>query len=219
MTAGEAVALPVPTEAGTASEPGMQDTAVTAQSVGHAEPEIAASPCDPVAPVAPVSSAAPSATRTDASAAAFVAKPSSSRIELTAAAQPAGASAAPSFNPEIHVRPLTDRLAALQSEADGLQRAADREMRRVNRLLLALALVVLAALVTLATQAAQMSRLKDDATARQLRIDRLAADLATQQATVVTLEQHNEVLLSQVDRLERNVARQTAAVKRARHGR
>ncbi|MBN3791714.1 flagellar hook-length control protein FliK [Burkholderia sp. Ac-20353] len=222
VSAGEAVALPVSTEAETASEPGTQRTAVGAQSTGHAEPAIAASPRDavvPATPATPATPAAPSAARTDAPAAAFIAKPSPSRIEPTAAAQPAGASATPSFNPEIHVRPLTDRLAALQAEADGLQRAADREMRRVNRLLLALALVMLAALVTLATQAAQMSRLKDDATARQLRIDRLTADLATQQATVVTLEQHNEVLLSQVDRLERNMARQTAAVKRARHGR
>ncbi|WP_332451947.1 flagellar hook-length control protein FliK [Burkholderia ubonensis] len=150
--------------------------------------------------------AAASAARPAASAAMFVTKPSSDH-------------AGPSFDADTQLRPLSDRLAALQAEATALRRAADREMRRVNRLLLALAVVVLAGLVALVMQTMQVSRLKLGAVAQQQRIDRLTADLATQQATVTTLEQHNDALLSQVDRLERNLSRQTAAGKRVRRGR
>ncbi|WP_423763547.1 flagellar hook-length control protein FliK [Burkholderia sp. NLJ2] len=144
-----------------------------------------------------------------ASAASFVTKPSAER------AQPA----VPAFDPDTHLRPLTDRLAVLQSDVDGLTRTADREMRRVNRLLLALAVVVLAGLVALMLQTRQIAHLKQDAATKQQRIDRLAADLSTQQATLMTLEEHHEALLSQVDRLQRNANREAAVAKRARRTR
>ncbi|VBB15253.1 flagellar hook-length control protein FliK [Burkholderia stabilis] len=144
-----------------------------------------------------------------ASAASFVTKPSSERTQA----------AAPAFDPDTHLRPLTDRLAALQADVDGLTRAADREMRRVNRLLLALAVVVLAGLVALILQTRQIANLKQDAATKQQRIDRLAADLSTQQATLMTLEEHHEALLSQVDRLQRSANREAAAAKRARRTR
>ncbi|WP_448165070.1 flagellar hook-length control protein FliK [Burkholderia cepacia] len=145
------------------------------------------------------------ATQPMASAASFVTKPSVER------AQPA----APVFDPDTHLRPLTDRLAALQADVDGLTRTADREMRRVNRLLLALAVVVLAGLVALVLQTRQIAHLKQDVATKQQRIDRLAADLSTQQATLMTLEEHHEALLSQVDRLQRNANREAAVAKRA----
>ncbi|AOR71188.1 flagellar hook-length control protein FliK [Burkholderia stabilis] len=144
-----------------------------------------------------------------ASAASFVTKPSSERTQA----------AAPAFDPDTHLRPLTDRLAALQADVDGLTRAADREMRRVNRLLLALAVVVLAGLVALILQTRQIANLKQDAATKQQRIDRLAADLSTQQATLMTLEEHHEALLSQVDRLQRSANREAAVAKRARRTR
>ncbi|KWC73885.1 hypothetical protein [Burkholderia cepacia] len=145
------------------------------------------------------------ATQPVASAASFVTKPSVER------AQPA----APVFDPDTHLRPLTDRLAALQADVDGLTRTADREMRRVNRLLLALAVVVLAGLVALVLQTRQIAHLKQDVATKQQRIDRLAADLSTQQATLMTLEEHHEALLSQVDRLQRNANREAGVAKRA----
>ncbi|AMU12572.1 flagellar hook-length control protein FliK [Burkholderia cenocepacia] len=144
-----------------------------------------------------------------ASVASFVTRPSSERT------QPA----APAFDPDTHLRPLTDRLAALQADVDGLTRAADREMRRVNRLLLALAVVVLAGLVALVLQTRQIAHLKQDVATKQQRIDRLAADLSTQQATLMTLEEHHEALLSQVDRLQRNANREAAVAKRVRRTR
>ncbi|KWO47052.1 hypothetical protein WM28_17735 [Burkholderia ubonensis] len=196
--AREATARPAPGAADEASGPGKADTpprmAASAMSV---EPSVTAPERD---------DAAASAARPAASAATFVTKPSLDH-------------AGPSFDADTQLRPLSDRLAALQAETTALRRAADREMRRVNRLLLALAVVVLAGLVALVMQTMQVSRLKLGAVAQQQRIDRLTADLATQQATVTTLEQHNDALLSQVDRLERTVSRQTAAGKRVRRGR
>ncbi|WP_422667012.1 hypothetical protein [Burkholderia multivorans] len=138
-----------------------------------------------------------------ASAATFVTKPS---IDTSPAA------------PDARGLVSSDRLAALQADVTRLTHAADREKRRVNRLLLALAIVVLATLVALIMQTRQIAHLKQDAAAQQLRIDRLAADLSTQQASVMTLQEHHEALLSQVDRLQRAVSRDTAAkrVRRAR---
>ncbi|MBU9470039.1 hypothetical protein [Burkholderia multivorans] len=138
-----------------------------------------------------------------ASAATFVTKPS---IDTSPAA------------PDARGLVSSDRLAALQADVTRLTYAADREKRRVNRLLLALAIVVLATLVALIMQTRQIAHLKQDAAAQQLRIDRLAADLSTQQASVMTLQEHHEALLSQVDRLQRAVSRDTAAkrVRRAR---
>ncbi|KVV38281.1 hypothetical protein WK81_23735 [Burkholderia ubonensis] len=199
--AREATAQPAPEAADEASEPGKADTPPRmAASAMSGEPSVTAPERDDAA------ASAASAARPAASAATFVTKPSSDH-------------AGPSFDADTQLRPLSDRLAALQAETTALRRAADREMRRVNRLLLALAVVVLAGLVALVMQTMQVSRLKLGAVAQQQRIDRLTADLATQQATVTTLEQHNDALLSQVDRLERNVSRQTAAGKRVRRGR
>ncbi|PCE29832.1 hypothetical protein [Burkholderia ubonensis] len=189
--AREAAAQPAPAAADAVSEPRMTAPAVSA------EPSVAAPERD---------AAAASAARPAASAATFVTKPSADRAE-------------PSFDADAHLRPLSDRLAALQAETTALHRAADREMRRVNRLLLALAVVVLAGLVALVMQTMQLSHLKLGAVAQQQRIDRLTADLATQQATITTLEQHNDALLSQVDRLERHASRQPAVAKRVRRGR
>ncbi|MFB5152809.1 flagellar hook-length control protein FliK [Burkholderia orbicola] len=143
------------------------------------------------------------------SAASFVTKPSSERTQPPA----------PVFDPDTHLRPLTDRLDALQSDVDGLTRSADREMRRVNRLLLALAVVVLVGLVALVLQTRQIAHLKQDVATQQQRIDRLAADLSTQQATLMTLEEHHEALLSQVDRLQRSANREAAVAKRVRRTR
>ncbi|WP_332455084.1 flagellar hook-length control protein FliK [Burkholderia ubonensis] len=196
--ARDAAARPAPGAADAVSGPGKADTPPRmAASAVSVEPSVIAPERD---------DAAASAARPAASAATFVTKPSSDH-------------AGPSFDADMQLRPLSDRLAALQAETTALRRAADREMRRVNRLLLALAVVVLAGLVVLVMQTMQVSRLKLGAVAQQQRIDRLTADLATQQATVTTLEQHNDALLSQVDRLERNVSRQTAAGKRVRRGR
>ncbi|HDR9507052.1 flagellar hook-length control protein FliK [Burkholderia cepacia] len=178
------------------------------------EPQTPAQPAEPAntantRDAAPTHASPSPVTQPVASAASFVTKPSSERT------QPA----APAFDPDTHLRPLTDRLAALQADMDGLTRAADREMRRVNRLLLALAVVVLAGLVALMLQTRQIAHLKQDAAAKQQRIDRLAADLSTQQATLMTLEEHHEALLSQVDRLQRNANRDAAVAKRARRTR
>ncbi|KVP89119.1 hypothetical protein WJ95_12030 [Burkholderia ubonensis] len=203
-TAREATARPTPGAADEVSGPGKADTPPRmAASAVRVEPSVIAPERDDAAASA---ASAASAARPAASAATFVTKPSSDH-------------AGPSFDADTQLRPLSDRLAALQAETTALKRAADREMRRVNRLLLALAVVVLAGLVALVMQTMQVSRLKLGAVAQQQRIDRLTADLATQQATVTTLEQHNDALLSQVDRLERNVSRQTAAGKRVRRGR
>ena len=173
------------------------------------EPAIATHAPKPRDTAAQPDASSPPVTQPVASAASFVTKPSSER------AQPA----APAFDPDTHLRPLTDRLAALQSDVDGLTGAADREMRRVNRLLLALAVVVLAALVALVLQTRQIAHLKQDVATKQQRIDRLAADLSTQQATLMTLEEHHEALLSQVDRLQRNANREAAVAKRVRRAR
>lgn len=180
-----------------------------AQPARPPEPAIAAHAPKPRDTAAQPDASSPPVTQPVASAATFVTKPSSERT------QPA----APAFDPDTHLRPLTDRLAALQSDVDGLTGAADREMRRVNRLLLALAVVVLAALVALVLQTRQIAQLKQDVATKQQRIDRLAADLSTQQATLMTLEEHHEALLSQVDRLQRNANREAAVAKRIRRTR
>ncbi|KUZ09273.1 flagellar hook-length control protein FliK [Burkholderia diffusa] len=183
------------TEPSTAAEPATPAVAAIARDAARA----AVTPASPI--VQPV-----------ASAASFVTKPSADR------AQPATSSAS-AFDPDTQLRPLSDRLAALQAETAGMKQAADREMRRVNRLLLALAIVVFAGLVALVLQTRQIAHLKQELDARQQRIDRLAADLSTQQATLMTLAEHHEAMLSQVDRLQRNANREAAAAKRARRTR
>ncbi|MBR8319111.1 MULTISPECIES: flagellar hook-length control protein FliK [Burkholderia cepacia complex] len=184
-------------------------SAQSAQSVRPLEPAIAAPSAKP-RDTTPQPDASPSPVAQPAvSAASFVTKPSSERTQPPA----------PVFDPDTHLRPLTDRLATLQSDVDGLTRSADREMRRVNRLLLALAVVVLVGLVALVLQTRQIAHLKQDVATQQQRIDRLAADLSTQQATLMTLEEHHEALLSQVDRLQRNANREAAVAKRVRRTR
>jgi hypothetical protein len=180
-------------------------------SVEPSEPTVAAistNAGDATRAAAPVSPAVPPM----ASAASFMTKPSVDR------AQPA-VPTSPAFDPDTHLRPLSDRLGALQAETAGIKQAADREMRRVNRLLLALAIVVFAGLVALVLQTRQIAHLKQELDVRQQRIDRLAADLSTQQATLMTLAEHHEALLSQVDRLQRNANRDAAAAKRVRRTR
>ncbi|WP_321957684.1 flagellar hook-length control protein FliK [Burkholderia cenocepacia] len=184
-------------------------SAQSAQSVRPLEPAIVTPSAKP-RDTTPQPDASPSPVAQPAvSAASFVTKPSSERPQPPA----------PAFDPDTHLRPLTDRLAALQSDVDGLTRSADREMRRVNRLLLALAVVVLVGLVALVLQTRQIAHLKQDVATQQQRIDRLAADLSTQQATLMTLEEHHEALLSQVDRLQRNANREAAVAKRVRRTR
>ncbi|MBR7989367.1 flagellar hook-length control protein FliK [Burkholderia cenocepacia] len=186
-----------------------QTPAQSAQSARPPEPAIAPPSAKP-RDTTPQPDASPSPVAQPAvSAASFVTKPSSERPQPPA----------PVFDPDTHLRPLTDRLAALQSDVDGLTRSADREMRRVNRLLLALAVVVLVGLVALVLQTRQIAHLKQDVATQQQRIDRLAADLSTQQATLMTLEEHHEALLSQVDRLQRNANREAAVAKRVRRTR
>ncbi|KAB0673868.1 flagellar hook-length control protein FliK [Burkholderia territorii] len=179
--------------------PSIEQSAPAVAAIARDDARPAAAPASPL--VQPV-----------ASAASFVTKPSADR------AQPA-ASSASAFDPDTQLRPLSDRLAALQAETAGMKQAADREMRRVNRLLLALAIVVFAGLVALVLQTRQIAHLKQEVDARQQRIDRLAADLSTQQATLMTLAEHHEAMLSQVDRLQRNANREAAAAKRTRRTR
>ncbi|EDT38104.1 hypothetical protein [Burkholderia ambifaria] len=195
QAAAEPTGAAIPVSLASPAIPTTAATAATAASPRDAARATAASASPVVQPVA--------------SAASFVTKPSADRV------QPGGPSA-PNFDPDTHLRALSDRLATLQAETAGLKQAADREMRRVNRLLLALAVVVLAGLVALVLQTRQIAHLKQDLEARQQRIDRLAADLSTQQATLMTLAEHHEAMLSQVDRLQRNANRDAAAAKRAR---
>lgn len=199
-----------PVEPQTPAQPTQSaQSAQSAQSVRPLEPAIATPSAKP-RDTTPQPDASPSPVAQPAvSAASFVTKPSSERPQPPA----------PVFDPDTHLRPLTDRLAALQSDVDGLTRSADREMRRVNRLLLALAVVVLVGLVALVLQTRQIAHLKQDVATQQQRIDRLAADLSTQQATLMTLEEHHEALLSQVDRLQRSANREAAVAKRVRRTR
>ncbi|MDN7582442.1 flagellar hook-length control protein FliK [Burkholderia orbicola] len=184
-------------------------SAQSAQSVRPLEPAIAAPSAKPRDTTAQPDASPSPVAQPAVSAASFVTKPSSERPQPPA----------PAFDPDTHLRPLTDRFAALQSDVDGLTRSADREMRRVNRLLLALAVVVLVGLVALVLQTRQIAHLKQDVATQQQRIDRLAADLSTQQATLMTLEEHHEALLSQVDRLQRSANREAAVAKRVRRTR
>ncbi|MBR8058707.1 flagellar hook-length control protein FliK [Burkholderia dolosa] len=175
-----------------------------------AEPALAANIRDAARPAA----ASGSAVTQPLTSASFMTKPSADRVRPTASAH---AAASPATDPETQLRPLSDGLAALQAETARLTLAADRERRRVNRLLLALAIVVLAALVALTMQTRQIAQLKQEAQTRQQRTDRLAADLSTQQAMLMTLADRHEALLSQVDRLQRNANRDAAiATKRTR---
>lgn len=210
----EAQASVATAEPASASVPSSTTPAYVASS---GERQASVEPARPVAPAAvAIATSAGNAPRTAAppvaSAASFVTKPSADR------AQPAGQKSS-AFDPDVHLRPLSERLAALQSDTAGIKQVADREMRRVNRLLLTLAVVVCAGLVALVLQTRQIAQLKHDLDIRQQRIDRLAADLSAQQATLMTLADRHEALLSQVDRLQRNANREAAAAKRVRRTR
>ncbi|AOJ60582.1 hypothetical protein AQ477_29695 [Burkholderia thailandensis] len=87
-------------------------------------------------------------------------------------------------------------------------------MRRVNRLLLALAVVLLVTLAVLIAQAVQMSRQRDQYAAMQQRIDRLVAAQATRDATIATLSQRQDELGAQVDRLTSRLSSAATPVKR-----
>ncbi|MBO7778890.1 hypothetical protein J6348_09130 [Burkholderia pseudomallei] len=133
---------------------------------------------------------------------------------LPAAAAQAATSAA-SADSDAQLRPLADRIRALQSETIDLRRAADVQMRRVNRLLLALAVVLLAAIVAWIVQAVQLSRQRDRFAAMQQRIDRLVAAQATQGATIATLSQRQDEVGAQVDRLTSRLSSTAVPAKRA----
>ncbi|ARK94077.1 hypothetical protein [Burkholderia pseudomallei] len=133
---------------------------------------------------------------------------------LPAAAAQAATSAA-SADSDAQLRPLADRIRALQSETIDLRRAADAQMRRVNRLLLALAVVLLAAIVAWIVQAVQLSRQRDQFAAMQQRIDRLVAAQATQGATIATLSQRQDEVGAQVDRLTSRLSSTAVPAKRA----
>lgn len=133
---------------------------------------------------------------------------------LPAAAAQAATSAA-SADSDAQLRPLADRIRALQSETIDLRRAADAQMRRVNRLLLALAVVLLAAIVAWIVQAVQLSRQRDQFAAMQQRVDRLVAAQATQGATIATLSQRQDEVGAQVDRLTSRLSSAAVPAKRA----
>lgn len=133
---------------------------------------------------------------------------------LPAAAAQAATSAA-SADSDAQLRPLADRIRALQAETIDLRRAADAQMRRVNRLLLALAVVLLAAIVVWIVQAVQLSRQRDQFAAMQQRIDRLVAAQATQGATIATLSQRQDEVGAQVDRLTSRLSSTAVPAKRA----
>ncbi len=116
---------------------------------------------------------------------------------------------------DAHLRPLADRVRALQSETIDLRRAADAEMRRVNRLLLALAVALLVAIVALVVQAVQMSAQRNRFAAMQQRIDRLVAAQVTHDATIEMLSQRQDELGAQVDRLTSRLSSAAPPVKRA----
>ncbi|WP_148271060.1 hypothetical protein [Burkholderia glumae] len=116
---------------------------------------------------------------------------------MPAAAEPAP----PAVDSDAPQRALADRVRALQIETVDLRRAANGEMRRVNRLLLALAVVVLAGIAALVVQALALSNARGEAAALRQRVDRLVSLQETQQADLAAMQQRNEALGAQVQRL------------------
>lgn len=116
-------------------------------------------------------------------------------------AAPVQADATPAIDLDARLLPLSERLRALQLETVDLRRAADREMRRVNRLMLALAAVVLIAIVALGLQTAALSSAHRDADELQRHVDRLASLQETQQANLAAMQQRTDELGMQVQRL------------------
>ncbi|MGN4079684.1 hypothetical protein ACS0Y0_07000, partial [Burkholderia gladioli] len=135
--------------------------------------------------------------------------------------------AAPAIDIEAQLRPLNERLRAAQAEGAELRRQADREMRRVNRLLLALAVVLVIVIVALGLQTAALSSVHRDAAelqGLQQRVDRLTALQETQQADLAAAQQRADELGAQVQRLTNRLAvasrqQPAAAARRERRAR
>ncbi|WP_127837725.1 hypothetical protein [Burkholderia gladioli] len=134
--------------------------------------------------------------------------------------------AAPAIDIEAQLRPLNERLRATQAEGAELRRQADREMRRVNRLLLALAVVLVIVIVALGLQTAALSSAHRDSAelqGLQQRVDRLTALQETQQADLAAAQQRADELGAQVQRLTNRLAvasrQQPAAAAAARRER
>ncbi|WP_186093708.1 hypothetical protein [Burkholderia gladioli] len=135
--------------------------------------------------------------------------------------------AAPAIDIEAQLRPLNERLRAAQAEGAELRRQADREMRRVNRLLLALAVVLVIVIVALGLQTAALSSAHRDAAelqGLQQRVDRLTALQETQQADLAAAQQRADELGAQVQRLTNRLAvasrqQPAAAARRERRAR
>ncbi|NIF91419.1 hypothetical protein [Burkholderia sp. Cy-637] len=132
----------------------------------------------------------------------------------------------PAIDIEAQLRPLNERLRAAQAEGAELRRQADREMRRVNRLLLALAVVLVIVIVALGLQTAALSSAHRDAAelqGLQQRVDRLTALQETQQADLAAAQQRADELGAQVQRLTNRLAvasrQQPAAAAAARRER
>ncbi|AIO70788.1 hypothetical protein [Burkholderia oklahomensis] len=221
--ATRAAAVPERRDAGSAADtPALAKTPKTPRASGNATPAAALSSAPSGTGGGDVAGVPTQSTPSAASPTSFPASASPARERQTAAPQTASApSNAPAAPVELdaHLRPLADRIRALQSETVDLRRAADAEMRRVNRLLLALGVVALIAIVALVAQAVQLSRQRDESAALQQRIDRLAAAQATQEATIVTLSQRQDELGAQVDRLTNRLSGAATPVKRSRRGR
>ncbi|AJX35222.1 hypothetical protein BG90_3799 [Burkholderia oklahomensis C6786] len=215
-------AAAVPERRDTGASADTPALAKTPRTSGNATPAAALSSAPSGTGGGNVAGVPTQSTPSAASPTSFPASASPARERQTAAPQTASApSNAPAALVELdaHLRPLADRIRALQSETVDLRRAADAEMRRVNRLLLALGVVALIAIVALVAQAVQLSRQRDESAALQRRIDRLAAAQATQEATIVTLSQRQDELGAQVDRLTSRLSGAATPVKRSRRGR
>jgi hypothetical protein len=149
---------------------------------------------EPVAPISPATSATPAPAEA---------------MPLNATGDDAPEAPEPTplaIDPDAQLRPLADRIRALQTETVDLRRAANSEMRRVNRLLLALAVVVLACIAALVVQALALSNARGDAAALRQRVDRLVSLQETQQADLAAVQQRNDELGAQVQRLTNRVA-------------
>ncbi|WP_070107428.1 hypothetical protein [Burkholderia plantarii] len=127
-------------------------------------------------------------------------------LDATGDDNPASAPTPLAIDPDAQLRPLADRIRALQIETVDLRRAANSEMRRVNRLLLALAVVVLAGIAALVVQALALSNARGDAAALRQHVDRLVSQQETQQADLAAVQQRNDELGAQVQRLTNRVA-------------
>ncbi len=193
------------------------------QAAGSAEPAIEAGDRPPASatvasPVDPV--------REPSFASGSPADPAPNSTVNPAANLAVNPAAAPAIDIEAQLRPLNERLRAAQAEGAELRRQADREMRRVNRLLLALAVVLVIVIAALGLQTAALSSAHRDAAelqGLQQRVDRLTALQETQQADLAAAQQRADELGAQVQRLTNRLAvasrQQPAAAAAARRER